>query len=199
MLQIYQLDDARVWLGDGPRTVHSKGHLQVLVAPPDVPTGHAARWVTDKDPVIDTPTFGDAGTGSWEIVEDHRKDKLYTADGEYKIGDDYEGQSYDGLGPIPAWLSTEAPEQPVEPDPVPYSVTRAQGKAALIQAGLWPDVLAFVDGITDPTEKALADVALNDTQDWRRDSPFLNQAALAVGLSEEQLDDLFTAAAQIAL
>lgn len=199
MLQIYQLDEARVWLGDGPRAVHSKGHLQVLVAPPEVPAGHAARWVTDQDPVVDTPTFGSEGTGSWEIVEDHRKATLYTADGEYKIGDEYEGQTYDGLGEIPAWLSTEAPEQPVEPDPVPYSVTRAQGKAALIQASLWSSVLAFVESIEDPTEKALAEVALNDTLDWRRDSPFLSQAAAAIGLSSEQLDDLFTAAAQIAL
>src|SRR5690606_8687705 len=129
----------------------------------------------------------------------HRKDKLYTADGEYKLGDDYEGQTYDGLGPIPAWLSTDAPEQPEQPDPVPYSVTRAQGKAALIQAGMWPAVLALVDGIEDPTEKALADVALNDTLDWRRDSPFLNQAAAAIGLNEKQLDDLFIAASKIAL
>lgn len=95
----------------------------------------------------------------------------------------------------------EITKHPFHPAPpyVPEQVTRAQGKAALIQAGLWQAVLDYVEGITDPTEKALADVALNDTQDWRRDSPFLNQAALAVGLSEEQLDDLFTAAAQIAL
>lgn len=198
MITVYQLDDDLALYG-GARQAPTKGDRQVLVKPPAIPDGHVAKWVTELHHVTDTPNYGEEGTGSWEVVEDHRKDKLYTEDGEYKIGDDYEGQSYDGLGPIPAWLSTEAPEQPVEPDPVPYSVTRAQGKAALIQAGLWPDVLAFVDGITDPTEKALADVALNDTQDWRRDSPFLNQAALAVGLSEEQLDDLFTAAAQIAL
>src|SRR5690554_5684635 len=51
---------------------------------------------------------------------------------------------------------------PVQPY-VPDQVTRAQGKAALIQAGLWQAVLDYVDGIADPTEKALALVALNDT------------------------------------
>lgn len=86
-----------------------------------------------------------------------------------------------------------------EPAPVPEQVTKAQGKAALITAGLWQAVLDYVAGIENPTEQALAEVALNDTQDWRRDSPFLNQAAAAIGLSNEQLDDLFTAAAQIAL
>lgn len=84
------------------------------------------------------------------------------------------------------------------PDPgVPRKVSRAQGKAALIQAGLWGSVLSFVAGISDPTQKAFAEIAINDTQDWERNSPFLAQAAQALGLSEQQLDDLFTVAAQI--
>lgn len=82
---------------------------------------------------------------------------------------------------------------------VPQSVSRAQGKAALIMAGKWDAVLQFVDGIADPAEKALAEVALNDTLDWRRDSPFLNTAAAAIGLTTEQLDDLFVTASAIAL
>lgn len=87
---------------------------------------------------------------------------------------------------------------PVQPY-VPQQVTRAQGKAALIQASLWQAVLDYVDGITDPTEKALADVALNDTTHWQRTSPFLNEAAAALGLTNEQLDDLFRQAAEIQL
>ncbi len=88
---------------------------------------------------------------------------------------------------------------PPGPEPVPHQVTRAQGKAALITAGLWPDVLAYVEAMTDPTEKALAEVALNDTTHWQRTSPFLNAAAAALGLSDEQLDDLFRRAAEIEL
>jgi hypothetical protein len=78
-------------------------------------------------------------------------------------------------------------------------VTRAQGKAALIGAGLWDDVLAYVDGITDPTQQALARVALDDTTEWRRDSPSLATAAAALGLSDDDLDGLFVAAAGIVL
>ena len=84
-------------------------------------------------------------------------------------------------------------------NPVPESVTRAQGKAALITAGLWSGVLNFVAAIPDPTERALAEVALNDTQQWHRSSPFFNAAATALGLTGEQLDNLFLAAAQIEL
>lgn len=84
-------------------------------------------------------------------------------------------------------------------NPVPESVTRAQGKAALITAGLWPGVLAFVAAIPDPTERALAEVALHDTQQWRRESPFFNSAATTLGLTGEQLDGLFLAASKIEL
>ena len=84
-------------------------------------------------------------------------------------------------------------------NPVPEGVTRAQGKAALITAGLWPGVLDFVAAIPDPTERALAEVALHDTQQWHRSSPFFNAAATALGLTGEQLDNLFLAAAKIEL
>lgn len=88
---------------------------------------------------------------------------------------------------------------PPAPAPVPEQVTRAQGKAALIQAGLWQTVLDYVDGIADPTEKALAEVALHDTTHWQRTSPFLNAAAAALGITEQQMDALFQQAAEIEL
>ena len=82
---------------------------------------------------------------------------------------------------------------------VPQMVSRAQGKLALIGAGLWPAAIAFVDGITDPTQRAYAEVALHDTQEWRRDSPFIASAAAALNLSEAQLDELFITAGGLQL
>lgn len=102
------------------------------------------------------------------------------------IGDSWDGSQF---------VRPEAPNA----DPVPESITRAQGKAALIEAGLWDDVTGFVAGIEDPTEKALAEVALNDTQYWSRSSPFLNTAADALGMPPEMLDALFVRAAEILL
>lgn len=104
------------------------------------------------------------------------------------------GRGWVRPGPGQPWQSPE----PAAPT-VPASVTRAQGKAALIGAGLWPGVQAYVAGIPDPTQQALAEVALNDTLEWRRDSPFLAAAAAGLGLTPEQLDGLFIAAAQIVL
>lgn len=103
------------------------------------------------------------------------------------IGDTWDGEQF------------VRPPQP-EPEPVvPEAVTRAQGKAALVQAGLWADVLAYVAGITDPTQQALAEIALHDTLEWRRDSPFLAACAVGLGLTPEQLDALFIAASEIVL
>lgn len=82
---------------------------------------------------------------------------------------------------------------------VPKSVTRAQGKSALIISGKFDAVMQYVDGITDAEQKALAQVALNDTTDWSRESPFLNNAAAAIGLTSEELDDLFVSASKIIL
>jgi len=106
---------------------------------------------------------------------------------EFGIGDLYDGQQF-----------SKAPVEPSVP-PVPQSVTRAQGKAVLIQMGLWQQVLDFVAAIPDATRRAVAEVALHDTQNWERSSPFLNQAAQALGMTDEQLDDLFRAAAQVRL
>ncbi|HCC80368.1 MAG: hypothetical protein Tp185DCM00d2C31949971_26 [Prokaryotic dsDNA virus sp.] len=93
------------------------------------------------------------------------------------------------------WQATEP-----TPDPEPITqVSRAQGKVALISAGHWASVVAFVDAIPDPTQKALAEVALYDTTTWQRNSPFLATAASQIGLTETDLDNLFLAASQIQL
>lgn len=99
-----------------------------------------------------------------------------------------------------AWTQVPDVSVPPVPEPppmVPQVVSRAQGKAVLIQMGLWTGVVSFVEAITDPTERALAEVALYDTIEWRRDSEFLATAAGALSLSPEQLDAMFIAADQI--
>lgn len=83
--------------------------------------------------------------------------------------------------------------------PVPQQVTRAQGKVVLIQMGLWQPVLDYVAGIADPVQKAVAEVALHDTQFWQRSSPFLAKAAAALGMTDAQLDRLFVEADQVLL
>lgn len=101
------------------------------------------------------------------------------------------GVSADALG-MPVLVNSS------ETAPV-TEISRAQGKAALIQSGHWNSVLAYIESIEDATEKALAEVAIHDTTTWKRDSPFLTKAAKAVGLSDRQVDALFVEASKIKL
>ena len=89
----------------------------------------------------------------------------------------------------------------VEPAPVvvPQQITRAQGKATLIKTGRWPAILAYVETISDPTEKAMAQVALHDTLNWERTSPTVLQAAAALGMTSAELDELFISSAKVVL
>lgn len=81
---------------------------------------------------------------------------------------------------------------------VPETVSKAQGKAALLHAGYLDAVEAYINSL-ESTDKILALIAFNDTTEWRRDSPFLSQAAVSLGMSEEQLDNLFLLAESIIL
>lgn len=101
---------------------------------------------------------------------------------------------------FPGWQPDENQLQPPEPAVVaPQQITRAQGKAALIVRGLWPAVLSYVGAIQDPTEKALAEVALHDTLNWDRSSPTVAATAAALGMTKADLDQLFIQASSIVL
>lgn len=104
------------------------------------------------------------------------------------IGWSYDGQTFTPPTPPP-------PSVPA----VPQSVSRAQGKAALIAAGLWPAVLAAAAAIEDATQRQLAEVALHDAGTWERSSPTLNALAFGLGMDDAQLDALFTSAAGVTL
>lgn len=78
------------------------------------------------------------------------------------------------------------------PDPVPTVISRFQARAALMDAGLLADAeLAIADA--DP----LTQLAWAEATEWRRDSPTIAALADAIGLTADQVDDLFRTAAQI--
>ena len=121
-------------------------------------------------------------------------DALVPADADNVDLQKYQQWLAAGNTPMPADVQPEP-----QPIPVPQQITRAQGKAALIMQGHWQAVLDYVASIQDPTQRALAEVALNDTLTWERSSPFLNAAAAGLGVTDEQLDALFIQAGGIAL
>lgn len=77
---------------------------------------------------------------------------------------------------------------------VPQEVTRFQALAALHIAGLLGQVEAMM---ADPGTDALTGLAWQNAQVFKRTSPMVLNMAQALGLSDQQLDDLFIAASQI--
>lgn len=92
------------------------------------------------------------------------------------------------------------PELP-EPNPIPQSISKAQGQAQLAIEGKHQAVLDYIAAIPDPTQRLLAEIAFNATNDWMLDSPFLNQAATDLGWMEnpEYLNEFFVNASKIKL
>ena len=77
---------------------------------------------------------------------------------------------------------------PVEPEvePVPEKVSRFQARAALYQMGL----LEAAEALTTMAG-GLTEIAWADATEFHRDSPSIAGLAPHLGLTEEQLDDLF--------
>lgn len=84
------------------------------------------------------------------------------------------------------------------PEEIPYSITPAQGKTVLLQAGYWDAFNIWINSL-EGAEKLIADIAISSTQSWNRDSPFLLNASKSLGISSEELDRLFIEASKIIL
>ncbi len=88
-------------------------------------------------------------------------------------------------------------EEPLFPEPVmtvPQTVSRFQARAALYQAGLFDQVETLMQNSETPM---LARLAWQDAQEFKRQSPTVLAMASALGLTDEQIDELFITAAVI--
>ena len=91
------------------------------------------------------------------------------------------------------WVEPEdAPVNTESAVPVPPSVSRFQALAALMDAGLLADVdMALADA------GPLAQLAWAEASEFRRRSPMILAMADGLGLTDDDVDALFRAAAQI--
>ena len=81
----------------------------------------------------------------------------------------------------------------------PAVISRAKGKLVLIRAGLWDRVVQMAKAIQDDAARAVVEVALYDSQEWRRDSPTLTRMVELLGLTSDETDALFVEADQVVL
>lgn len=121
-------------------------------------------------------------------------------------------QTINSIADFQAWIDrwtaaayAEDNPEPVEPVRfIPQSVTRYQGRAALLQMGLLDDIDAHYAALpTDTADEALnlknrlAKERWAGMLNFERDSDELVELASAFGLSATQVDDLFCFAATI--
>jgi hypothetical protein len=99
-----------------------------------------------------------------------------------------------------AWV--EAGNEPLPPDPipvvVPQSVSMAQARLALIGAGLFTAIDAGLKALPEP-QRTTALTAWEYAPNVSRNGALVTTLGGQFGLTEKQLDDLFTAAAAIEL
>ena len=88
-----------------------------------------------------------------------------------------------------------------EPKParVPTEVARWQAKIVLQRAGHWDSLGGMLEVLPPGDDAELLRAAMNETLNWRRDSPTLAGVATALGRSPETVDALFIEAANINL
>ncbi|WP_321933721.1 DUF4376 domain-containing protein [Burkholderia cenocepacia] len=103
---VYHFDDRTgAYVGSGTAIVGPAGDVQIPAfattqPAPDVPDGHVARLTSNA-----------AGDEAWIAVQDWRHADLYrTVDGKpYVVGQPVDDLAWDGLGELPAALTTVAP------------------------------------------------------------------------------------------
>ena len=96
------------------------------------------------------------------------------------------------------WDGETLTPPPAPPVPVPDSVDNAQARMALIKSGISiVTVDAAIQAIPDATERELAYAQWEYRGTIRRDSELLVSLAGAIGLTSEQVDDLFRLAATL--
>lgn len=96
------------------------------------------------------------------------------------------------------WLAAGNTPLHVAPEPIliPQIVTRAQGRQALLSAGMLDRIEAYM---ADPATPRADKLAWEDIQDFRRDSPLLIRLADMLGLTDKQIDELFIAADKVVI
>lgn len=113
--------------------------------------------------------------------------KWQPPDGLHLVPDDDEVAEIGGV-----WTGERFDPPPPPVAPVPQSVSAFQARAALLSNGLLDDVEAAV-----AAADRLTRTAWEYAQAFERSSPTIATLAAALGLSDEQLDELFRAAAKI--
>ena len=101
-----------------------------------------------------------------------------------KIGDSYDAETGEFTTPEPA------------PTPIPQVVTMRQARLALLQQGLLASIQPAIDSLDEP-HRSGANIEWEYSQEVERNRPFVELLSQALGLTDDDLDALFTLASTL--
>ena len=101
-----------------------------------------------------------------------------------KIGDSYDTKTGNFTTPEP------------EPTPIPQVVTMRQARLALLQQGLLASIQPAIDSLDEP-HRSGANIEWEYSQEVERNRPFVELLSQALGLTDDDLDALFTLASTL--
>lgn len=139
-----------------------------------------ARYALINAGIVESVADGDAAWAA--AVDADWDDVVMLADGA-SVG---RGHTYSGGEFAP----------PVVPTVVPQAVTMRQARLALLGAGLLSSVDAAIENMSDPTRSA-ARIEWEYSNELQRSNQLLLALGPALGLSPQQIDDLFVAASAL--
>lgn len=129
----------------------------------------------------------------WALIESGIVANVVEQDDQPQI----DGQWVECGSAGPRWLydGEQFSAPPGELGGAVQTITSRQGKRALLVAGLYHDALAAINALPDPSKTAaLIDW---DAPTWSRNDPTLVSMAAVLGLTDEQLDELFAQASTL--
>lgn len=162
-----------------------------------VGTGIAGNSTLVK-PLVDKEGFVSVwDEGKWVYKEDHRDKTVYNTETKESKVVDYAGEIQQGwtlLEPIEfgewsgsAWVDNRTPEQIIEYErSLMPTLSPIEFDIKLIDAGLYDQVQQLIQ--SDVKLK----IAYTRAIFFSRTDPFLDQARIALGLTNEQVDELWT-------
>lgn len=148
----------------------------------------------DNKPLQSKPVF--SFEYAWFLVTDSTAQFVETHEEGFYNQDMAPEQKQEVLHWYAAWTPPVPPEVPAGPPPVPQSVTMRQARLALLGAGLLDDVEAAIAALPSPQKEA-ARIEWEYSQEVQRHNGFVSVLAPALGLTDEQLDDLFVQGAKL--
>lgn len=110
-----------------------------------------------------------------------------------------ESAEFEHILPVGCVRITDEEAQALVPQPIiliPSSVTMRQARIALAQAGILSTVNSAIAAMTG-TAGDVARIEWEYSSSVERDRPFVQSMKASLGLTEKQLDDLFTLAATL--